>query len=282
MLKRAFASSALAIFAALSAQAGAADLDEIIYAPRLPETQPVEIGNGWYLRGDLGYSLETSGAATRFTVFDPGPPATYSSSAFDGSGLNSDWSGSIGIGYNFTDYLRADATFDYTNGEFGGATSSAFPCPGFPAGTSCASSDSADFKGYGFMANAYLDLGTVAGLTPYVGAGLGMTQIRWGDLTGRSRCVAGAAACPPAATLAPVTHPGENEWRFTYALMAGISYDLTDNLKLDVGYRYQNIDSGAMFGYDAATQLAGAVGVQAEDEGFEKHEIRAGLRYSLW
>ena len=64
--------------------------------------------------------------------------------------------------------------------------------------------------------------------------------------------------------------------------MAGLSYDITENLKLDVGYRYQNIDSGPMFGYDSDSQLAGASGVQAYDRGFETHEIRAGLRYELW
>jgi opacity protein-like surface antigen len=48
----------------LAAPAHAADLDEIIYAKELPVTKPVEIGSGWYLRGDLGYSVQTRGAAT--------------------------------------------------------------------------------------------------------------------------------------------------------------------------------------------------------------------------
>ena len=55
----------------------AADLDEIIYAKELPVTQPVEVGSGWYLRGDLGYSIRTRGAATSYSVFTAGPPAAY-------------------------------------------------------------------------------------------------------------------------------------------------------------------------------------------------------------
>lgn len=263
---------------ALAVPAQAADLDDIIYAPELPVTQPVEIGSGWYLRGDLGYSVRTRGAATNYSIFSAGPPATYSTAAFDSSSLDSDWSGSAGVGYNFTDYLRGDLTFDYTKGSFTGATSSAGPCGGGPVGTGCASTDTQGFKQYGFMANAYVDLGTFSGFTPYVGAGAGVTRVTWGTLNSDNRCVGIACGAAPADT----TSPGQESWRFTYALMAGMSYDLTKDLKLDLGYKYSKIEDGPQFGYDAATVATGATGVQASDNGFEKHEVRVGLRYSLW
>lgn len=282
MFKRATLAPAIAILAALSAPAISADLDDIVYAPMLPETKPVEIGSGWYLRGDIGYTASESGAAGSYSVFDAGPPESYTSTPFASSDLKTDWSASIGVGYAFTDYLRADATVEFGSGRFSGNSVSADPCPVDPvAGTSCAFSDSADYKGYGLMANAYFDLGTFAGFTPYVGGGLGMTQVRWDDLSRTNRCVDGGTTCA-AAIAGATSHPGETEWRFTYALMAGFSYDITDQLKLDLGYRYQNIDSDAMFGYDSASRLAGATGVQAYDDGIESHEIRAGLRYELW
>ena len=50
--------------------------------------------------------------------------------------------------------------------------------------------------------------------------------------------------------------------------MAGLAYDVSQNLKLDLGYRYRHIDGGPMFAFDPATIAAGAVGTQGEDPGF--------------
>tara|TARA_R110002020_G_scaffold5179_2_gene21905 strand:+ start:3291 stop:4121 length:831 start_codon:yes stop_codon:yes gene_type:complete len=276
MFMRIAATSCIMVFAGLAASAQAADLDQVIYAPELPMTQPVEVGSGWYLRGDLGYSVKTRGAATNYSIFTAGP--TYTPASFDSSSLDSDWSGSAGVGYNFTDYFRGDLTFDYTKGSFTGATSSAVPCGG-GAGTGCASVDTQDFKQYGFMANAYVDLGTFAGFTPYVGAGAGITRVTWGTLNSDYNCTGvGCGAVPIAST----TNPGLESWRFTYALMAGMSYDITKDLKVDLGYKYSKIDDGGQFGYSAAQAALGAAGAQANDNGFEKHEVRVGLRYSLW
>src|SRR5690554_2575077 len=64
--------------------ATAADYNPPIYVDEAPEFRPVEIGSGWYLRGDVGYSLETSADdAFTFRTFDLGPPAAYSSDGFD-------------------------------------------------------------------------------------------------------------------------------------------------------------------------------------------------------
>lgn len=255
MFMRLAVGSSIAALMVFAAPVHAADLDEIIYAQELPVTQTVEIGSGWYLRGDLGYSTRTRGAATNYSVFSAGPPASYTNTAFGSSSLDSDWSGSLGVGYNFTDYLRGDLTFDYSRGSFDGTTSGA--------------ADTQKIEQYGFMANAYVDLGTFVGFTPYVGAGAGITRVAWGELT---RDPLGANT----------SHPGTESWRFTYALMTGVSYDLTKDLKLDLGYKYSKINSGSQAGFDATSTAAGAAGVQVSDDGFEKHEVRLGLRYSLW
>ena len=279
MFKRATLVPAIAILAALAAPAQSADLDNIIYAPMLPETQPVEIGSGWYLRGDISYTASSKGVATSFSDFVNGTPDTYVATGYDSSDLKNDWGGTIGVGYAFTDYFRADATLDFGFGRFNGSSSSAAPCVGGLAGTSCVSVDSADYRTYGLMANGYFDLGTFAGFTPYVGGGLGMTYVRWDNLDRTNRCA--GAGCG-AAIVSTESHPGEKDWRFTYALMAGVSYDITDQLKFDLGYRYQNVDSGPMAGYSSLETAQGATGIQVHDHGIETHEIRAGLRYELW
>ncbi|MEM5474591.1 outer membrane beta-barrel protein [Hoeflea sp. AS60] len=277
MFMRLAAASSIAALMGIAAPAQAADLDEIIYAKELPVTQSVEIGSGWYLRGDLGYSTKTRGAATNYSVFSAGPPATYTSTPYDSSSLSGDWSGSLGAGYSFTDYLRGELSFDYSRGRFNGTTSSTTPCAGSTLGQ-CSSADTQTFEQYGLMANAYVDLGTFVGFTPYLGAGAGLTRVTWNTYTNDQTCVGGACV----GTAADRTRSGTEAWRFTYALMGGVSYDLSKNLKLDVGYKYSKIKAGKQAGFDATTIAAGASGSQVSDNGFAKHEVRVGLRYSLW
>ena len=42
--------------------------------------------------------------------------------------------------------------------------------------------------------------------------------------------------------------------------MAGIAYDVSQNLKIDLGYRYRRIEGGPMFAFDAGSVGAGATG----------------------
>ena len=276
MFMRLVVGSGIAALMGIAAPAHAADLDEIIYARELPVTQSVEIGTGWYLRGDLGYSTRTRGAASSYSVFSAGPPATYTDTAFNNSSLDDSWSGSLGVGYNFTDYLRTDLTFDYSRGSFAGGTNSALACTALGGGQ-CGSIESQNYEQYGFMANAYVDLGTFVGFTPYVGAGAGITRVTWMD--NAPTCVSvGGNVCGTTDR----TRSGSESWRFTYALMTGVSYDLSKDLKLDLGYKYSKVKSGNQSGFDPTTVSAGATGFQVRDNGFEKHEVRVGLRYSLW
>lgn len=262
--------------------AGAADYEPIV-VDQPPEEVPVEVGSGWYLRGDIGYNFDTEAAGGfSFRTFDP-VTASYSTGDFATASLDDTFTYSIGAGYNFTDWLRADVTFDYFTLGFDGTTTSPLPCGTsvLYLGTSCRSTDEADGYALSFLANGYVDLGTYVGLTPYVGAGIGYTYVDWDTMSDNTYCV--GAACPGSSALfAQTTHPGDDSWRFTYALMGGMAYDLTNNLKLDVGYRYRHVDGGDMFAFDPGSVNNGASGVQGEDPGFDTHEVRVGLRYALW
>ena len=119
------------------------------------------------------------------------------------------------------------------------------------------------------MANAYVDLAHYGVMTPYVGAGLGTTRIMWDDLKNTSCSSSNPDNCDPTAS-----HKGKDSWRFTYALMAGASFDVTCQLKADVGYRFRQIGSGDMFGVSAS----GASG-PGRSKGFTSHEVRVGGRY---
>ncbi|HXV73200.1 MAG TPA: P44/Msp2 family outer membrane protein, partial [Sphingomonadales bacterium] len=175
--------------------------------------------------------------------------------------------------------FRAEVTAEYFEGRFDGQSMTANPCAGEGAGTSCAFSHSANFSALGLMANGYVDLATLAGFTPYLGAGIGATHVDWKTVRETAACISGGGACSGAAGEA--SYEGRDSWRFTYALMAGVSYDVTDRLKLDLGYRYSHVAGGDMFGFGAEA-LAGATGAKGHDDGLSRHEIRAGLRFALW
>ncbi len=257
-----------------------ADLDNIIYAPELPRTVPVEIGNGWYLRGDVGYDFSTDGDATSFRTFNA-IDSSYGTQNYSSSSFDTDVSVGFGAGYQFTDWFRAEGMLEYQAGTFNAASGTgSVPCSGVVTDTLCSTSGAADFNAYGMMANGYFDLGTFSGFTPYVGAGAGYTLIDYDNYNATETCVDGGAAC--AVTPVNVSHTGEQSWRFTYALMAGLSYEFMRNLKADLGYRYVNVDGGDTYAFDSASQAAGASGVQSSDNGFSRHEIKASLRYALW
>lgn len=209
---------------ALGVPSHAADIDEVV--PEVTISAPVT--NGWYVRGDLGYG--------------------WSSVRTDDVGIAGEKGGSFllggGIGYQATDWLRADVTVDYlTRANF-----EARMGDGIETRLSAVS----------VLANAYVDLGNLAGFTPYAGAGLGATHMDW-SVTGDT----GALSVD-----------GAKNWRFTYAVMAGVSMDLSDNLKLDAGYRFRRINGGVVH-----DDVAGAGSIT--DRGLNVHDLRIGLRYAF-
>jgi opacity protein-like surface antigen len=127
------------------------------------------------------------------------------------------------------------------------------------------------------MANGYVDLGTYVGFTPYVGAGAGMSYVSWSNLNDSATCVEGTVDDCVGLPDINTSHSGTDGWRFTYALMAGVAYDISKNFKLDVGYKYRNIDGGDMFGWDSPETFG-----DGSHGNIDTHEVRMGLRYELW
>ena len=84
-------------------------------------------------------------------------------------------------------------------------------------------------------------------------------------------------ACTAVTAVDSTSHGGQDGWRFTYALMAGFAYDLSQNFKLDVGYKYRSIDGGDMFDWDSPQTLG-----DGEHGNIDTHEVKVGLRYELW
>lgn len=207
-----------------------------------PEVTPVQT-NGWYIRGDLGYRWNGDVDA-EYITYGP-PPGTDL--------LEGDLKGAMsvggGVGYQANDYFRTDLTADYWfDADFNGSTGGGL------------TQDQSSMNALLLLANAYVDLGTYGKFTPYVGAGIGGAHIKWDNLTNT----------PPG-----IEHEGASSWRFAVAAMVGGSYCLTKNLSLDGGYRFTHIEGGRMF------EQVGTEPGPGFDDGFNVHEVRAGLRYAL-
>ncbi|MBB4063175.1 outer membrane protein [Gellertiella hungarica] len=250
----------LGAFALLAANGAAMAADLYQPAEPVPVAPPpvvVSEASGWYLRGDAGYSFNRSRGAWYFQG------SNDTETDFTTAGLRNSFTLGGGVGYQVNSYLRTDLTLDYMfKGDFTGSTRGA--CG---VANACTSTDIASMNALSLLANAYVDLGTYGSITPYVGGGLGGTYVKWGDLSNTSCDDSDSTNCDPTQT-----HGGNGNWRFTYALMAGASVDLTCNLKADVGYRYRRVEGGRMFDYKS-------FGGPGYDKGFDSHEGRVGLRY---
>jgi len=226
-----------ALVALAPAMAFAADYDPplvIEQEPDLEEVVPVEIGSGWYLRGDVSYTLNRQ----RYDDYD-----------FLGVRrmTNIRLGGSVGAGYHFNDWFRMDAALGYLGSDYANLT----------VNTLTASASHSAWTG---MLNAYVDLGTVAKFTPYVGAGIGLMHTRH-----NMRIVDTA---PPTVDVGYSTR----QYRFAYSAEAGINYRINKNVSVDLGYRFLASPGTEQVDFNTL----------AVQRGVTHHQIRAGLRLDLW
>ena len=110
----------------------------------------------------------------------------------------------------------------------------------------------ADIETYTGFINAFWDITYFrsTGFTPYVGAGAGIAHHRFTNVN----LPAGAGK--------------GNSTDFAYNLTAGVSYDLTDNIKMDVAYRFVDLGVGVS---------EGTAHIRADN--LRAHEVKLGVRY---
>ncbi len=116
---------------------------------------------------------------------------------------------------------------------------------------------------YSMMFNTYYDFGKHAGFVPYVGAGIGFAYHKMGDVT----------ITDPNS---PAVQFGDEQLSFAWALMAGVGYQLSERMILDVGYRY--IDMGLARSSHGDNTFA-FWNPRLELDDLRAHEFKLGLRY---
>jgi opacity protein-like surface antigen len=301
----------LATVASLAAPALAADMKGEYGArtvgsyPAVPVPAPIPLPDTfqWYLRGDVGYSLKSTG-----NLSVEGTPRLNLSGPSDHDGP---FVGSLAFGRYVTPSLRAEFGIDVRNQQTISRPSSYSFTTRTPSGppdavtglpTNDTNTYAADRQETGtlashtLMVNAYYDLKTGGAFTPYVGAGLGLniaqmkrsfsesasctSSLNDADPTLYIDPLTGVRTCGPGAiNHTPVGGAkGFTSYGPALALMAGTAVQLRPGVSLDAGYRlmWQGATPSIAMGSVMGDISKLTIGARTD------HELRMGLRWDIW
>jgi opacity protein-like surface antigen len=259
--------------------AGAADLAPL---PPPPAPPPMEFAGNWYIRGDVGVASYSTGHWSQPVTLGAGE--TLDASGFLSKSIQEPAFIDGGVGYQFNEWFRADVTAEYRTaigmrGVFYEQTHNT------GAGTVFYGQNQypGTLQSSLFMANAYADLGTWHGISPYIGAGIGLVRHSMSGFTDSGYAWNGTALVNgyPNGPLTPVANSivsDKTKTNLAWALMAGLSYSITPNLKLDIGYRYLNmgdVESGTV------NCLCGQTFAGFKAKELTSNEVKLGMRWII-
>jgi opacity protein-like surface antigen len=115
------------------------------------------------------------------------------------------------------------------------------------------------------FANVYYDFHNSSAFTPYIGGGLGMAFISAkakGSTAGESE-----------------SFGSKRNSNFAWNIGAGAAYDITDNIALDLGYRFVGLGEGKM--KDAQDNSDPDGFVRSKTKNLYMHQVGLGLRFSF-
>src|SRR4051794_8491695 len=211
-------------------------------APPLLDSAPLlvdEFGSNWYLRGDIGYRFNTDFDSLR--NLNPPPQVR------DPEVTNKTWVFGAGVGYKW-EWLRVDVTGDFSTTQKFDADSRRL-----------ANDFRAKVDTVTGLVNAYGDLGTWWGFSPYIGAGVGFARLKAEGFR------------------IPSQHAGEarsdENWNLAWALMAGVSYSISPNFLIDAGYRHISMGDA----WSSADHDRNRLTVK----NLSSDEVRIGFRYVI-
>jgi len=272
MVRVSICAAAAAIF---STAASAADMAQPPYQPQpqiMYQPAPVVVeSSGWYLRGDVGVGVQ------QFSTLDLEPASTLPPTwTINQTDIQDATILGFGAGYELNNWIRLDVTGEYR-------TKAAFKALGsYNQGTctvsgvtgTCFDNYEGNFSAAVFMANAYIDLGTWWCLTPYIGGGIGTAYDR---ITG----VQDIGPLPPGTIGFGYTYDDSSKWNLAWNVQAGLTYNVSNNLKIDFNWRF--LDMGSPTSADIYCQNTGTSNscnyFNLKD--MTSQDFRIGLRWLL-
>ena len=240
--------------------AGAAGLLPPPIIEPVPIPEPVAAWD-YYFRAYIGITSQKIDTFTNevieagdFTIIDH----DFDSSPFLG----------LGIGYVISDKFRVDLTGEY-RGKSNFQALDTYVDVFCPTGV-CTNEHTGIKSEWLYLANAYWDIVTFRGFTPYVGAGIGAAAVTLDGFKDVNLVNNG------------LYWAQENtQWNLAWALHTGFSYEIAPNLALDVGYRFTYLGdgkTGSYYTYDPAAPQ-GLPPVTLKD--ITSHDVHIGLRWAL-
>ena len=274
-------------------------------------SKPMELGSGWYLRGDLGVSN------------DKGPQLVAEVPDI----RKNRWAVDVGGGYKFNNWLRTDATITFNKGRDITGNGFTVTCPYTLSGVTqksdgallgylwddrhdtCSPLYKSELRKTDLMFNTYVDLGSWRGLSPFVGVGAGVSMLKSSASLNYIKTSDGTVYGPDLSPIGayphvwvngsgnPVTvwtdaaggvHTGnppvsfakqvwsrqaaKTNFNLAWSLMGGVAYDVTQQLKTEISYRYLNSGSFTSL----SSPLTGSV-----RSNIDSHQVRVGFRYMI-
>jgi opacity protein-like surface antigen len=249
--------------ALLSTAAQAADL------PLPPPVMPVAVvTGGWYLRGDVGIAQKSF---SDFQHHQTNPAFVWPASwRIDQKDMADAAFVGFGVGYAWNNWLRFDVTGEYRMKEWFKVTGSYTEfCPG----GRCFNVYEGHHSNWLVLANAYIDLGTWWCLTPFVGAGIGTAYHKFTGVTDVGFPTGGFG----------YTSNDSSKWNMAWALHAGVAYNVTNNFKVEMAYRYVNMGSIDTSMIDCGAAGCGTNGPRAyySFTNYYSQDIKIGMRWML-
>ncbi len=149
--------------------------------------------------------------------------------------LDSGFVGTAALGYDFAGPFRAEAEYLWQKNDLD-TLSYSNRIGNFGQG---------DLKTQAVMVNGYYNVDTGSPWSPFVGAGIGWAKV---DLN------------------TPALPFGDNDDVFAYQLMAGVAYNVSDQLAIDAQYRFFDTQDATIQGADFSTT---------------SNNLMLGIRYSF-
>ena len=216
----------------------------------------VEDYGGWYLRGDIGITNQRVKKldSPAFT-----PTVDVLQKGFENGGLFG-----LGIGYQYNNWLRFDATGEYRSAStFHGFDT--FPSAA-PGGFSTNQYTGIKTE-WLFLFNTFVDLGTWHSVTPFVGAGVGFDRLTIGNFTDVN-----------IQDVAQGLSGNNSKWNFAWALHAGLAYKVTPNFTVELAYRYTYLGNGATKDLVAPNGLNPTLN-PILFKNVDSHDLKLGVRW---
>ena len=277
-MKRFVLNSTVATIALLTASSAFADDYNSGVVTKTPSEgyTDVEFGSGWYLRGDITYNIDGRSSSGLNTV--AGVAAGSIQTDYDDA-----VGARVGFGLRVTPNSRieinAEGLFNTEFGGLGAATFAATDLLGNPVTAAGSRQVEGSYSASNLVVTGYYDLPTMGAFTPYIGAGGGIGRISLNQtetlvcspITGVS-CDFPAGGSGAEATVVRTTD--DEVWTYVYQLTVGTAIAVDDRTSIDLSYSYTGFGDGDDIDYSD--------GAAIDADGFNVHQIRAGIRYDIW